>query len=60
MTTVGEARSRYAQHTEPRPPRFTNPQAYTAWAARADKQAANRARFAAYLESEIAYAELMV
>jgi len=36
MTAIGLLRIAYAEKVESRPSRFTDPAAYTAWAARAD------------------------
>ena len=41
MSTLGDNREAYANTIEARPSRFTNPDEYTAWAARADAWAAN-------------------
>lgn len=40
-TRIGKMRDRYALTVEPRPSRFTDPEAYAAWAARADAYAAD-------------------
>jgi hypothetical protein len=42
MTTIGENRERYAAVVEPRPSRFADPEAYSAWAKRADMWAATQ------------------
>lgn len=57
MTTTGENRARYAAEVEPRPSRFADPEAYRAWASRADAWAlAQRAAEAATAERERAEA----
>lgn len=59
MTELGAQRTAYSDNVEQRPSRFTGTPIYSEWAARADAWAARRARFAAYLKSELEHSEVM-